>query len=154
MGTLLIANIIIAVISIVIWYFLNRASVRANRIVELLELIDRKNTKQIDLLADMLESSSKSLKESRENGTVVDYFEKAKLIGEALTWADGKLNKDNVIKFSALGNSYIEREKDRGEDVDNSIDLFTILKNEMFSKLSSSNREIADKIYKERINFI
>lgn len=36
--------IIISLISVVIWYFINRASVRANRQVELLESIDRQLT--------------------------------------------------------------------------------------------------------------
>lgn len=36
------------VISVVIWYFLNRASVRANRQIELLESIDNKLSKILD----------------------------------------------------------------------------------------------------------
>lgn len=36
------------VITIVIWYFLNRASVRANRQIELLESIDSKLSKILD----------------------------------------------------------------------------------------------------------
>lgn len=40
--------IISLVVSIAIWYFLNRASVRANRQIELLESIDSKLSKILD----------------------------------------------------------------------------------------------------------
>lgn len=61
MEPFLIANIVIAIVSILIWFFLNRASVRSNRIIELLELMDKKSNKQIELLSSILESRSISL---------------------------------------------------------------------------------------------
>lgn len=154
MGAFLAANIIIAIISIVIWYFLNRASIRANRIVELLELIDRKNNKQIELLSSILESSSVSLTDEARKSLTTDYFHEAKLISENLVSGDGRVNKDKIIKFAECGNSYVESEMLRGEDVNNAIDLFTILKNEKFSKLSEVNKKIANEIYKEAMKFI
>ncbi|MEQ5632068.1 YebO family protein [Providencia manganoxydans] len=154
MGPFLIANIVIAVISVLIWFFLNRASVRANRLVELLELIDKKNNKQIELLSLILESNSISLDDNKNKQLLADYFREAKLIGDNLILSDGKLNKDNVIKFAEYGNKYIESEKLKGENIDNSIDLFTMLKNEKFSKLTGNEKEIANKLYKDSITFL
>lgn len=154
MGSFLIANIVIAVISVLIWFFLNRASVRANRLVELLELIDKKNNRQIELLSLILESNSISLDDNKNKQLLADYFREAKLIGDNLISGDGKLNKDNVIKFAEYGNKYIESEKLKGENIDNSIDLFTMLKNEKFSKLTSNERETANKLYKDAITFM
>lgn len=48
------------VIGIVIWYFVNRASVRANRQIELLESIDNKLSKIIDPAHHMTGSKDKS----------------------------------------------------------------------------------------------
>ncbi len=42
MDPFFIVYIILLIISIVFWFFLNRASVRADRVVELLEAIDKK----------------------------------------------------------------------------------------------------------------
>lgn len=149
-----IANIIIVLISILIWFFLNRASVRANRVVELLELIDKKNSKQIELLSSILESSSISTDSVQKKQALTDYFNQAKLIGGSFILGDGKLNKDYVVKFAEYGNKYIESEKLKGEDINNSIDLFTMLKNEKFSSLSGENKEIANKLYKDSITFL
>ncbi len=149
-----IANVIIVLISILIWFFLNRASVRANRVVELLELIDKKNSKQIELLSSILESSSISTDSVQKKQALTDYFNEAKLIGDSFILGDGKLNKDYVIKFAEYGNKYIESEKLKGEDINNSIDLFTMLKNEKFSSLSGENKEIANKLYKDSITFL
>lgn len=48
------------IIGIVIWYFVNRASVRANRQIELLESIDNKLSKIIDPAHDMTGGMDKS----------------------------------------------------------------------------------------------
>ncbi|EMH5494602.1 TPA: YebO family protein [Providencia stuartii] len=148
----LIVNIAITIIFFLIWFFLNRASVRANKIVELLESIDKKNSRQIELLSSFLELSSTSIDAKKQQP--VDYFKEAKLIGDNLIFEDGQLNRDNVIKFAEFGNKYIESEKAKGESIDDSIDLFTMLKNEKFSKLTSNERETANKLYKDAITFM
>ncbi|PBI82336.1 hypothetical protein A9993_04190 [Rahnella victoriana] len=57
--------LIISLIGIVIWFFLNRASVRANRQIELLESIDLKlsllaNAKEVEIIhKETIESASK-----------------------------------------------------------------------------------------------
>ncbi|EMY5615294.1 YebO family protein [Providencia stuartii] len=148
----LIVNIAITIIFFLIWFFLNRASVRANKIVELLESIDKKNSRQIELLSSFLELNSTSIDAKKQQP--VDYFKEAKLIGDNLIFEDGQLNRDNVIKFAEFGNKYIESEKAKGESIDDSIDLFTMLKNEKFSKLTSNERETANKLYKDAITFM
>ncbi|MFV9076862.1 YebO family protein [Serratia fonticola] len=47
-GAFFLWYLVFTVITIVIWYFLNRASVRANRQIELLESIDSKLSKILD----------------------------------------------------------------------------------------------------------
>ncbi|MDB9568126.1 YebO family protein [Providencia rettgeri] len=154
MGPFLIANVVIAIVSILIWFFLNRASVRSNRIIELLELMDKKNNKQIELLSSILESGSISLNAEQKKQLLTDYFKEAKLIGDDFISGDGKLNKSNIIKFAEYGNKYIESERLKGENIDDSIDLFTMLKNEKFSTLSGDEKEIANKLYKDSITFL
>lgn len=114
MEPFLIANIVIAIVSILIWFFLNRASVRSNRIIELLELMDKKSNKQIELLSSILESRSISLDIAQKKQLLTDYFREAKLIGDNFISGDGKLNKSNIIKFAEYGNRYIESERLKG----------------------------------------
>lgn len=85
---------------------------------------------------------------------MTDYFREAKLIGDNFISGDGKLNKSNIIKFAEYGNRYIESERLKGENIDDSIDLFTILKNEKFSTLSGNEKEVANKLYKDHITFL
>jgi hypothetical protein len=59
-GAFLFWYLIFAVVGAVIWYFLNRASVRANRQIELLESIDKKLNKIIDSEYDLSEVKDKS----------------------------------------------------------------------------------------------
>ncbi|NTY85573.1 hypothetical protein FCH33_02120 [Serratia fonticola] len=47
-GVFFLWYLVFTVITIVIWYFLNRASVRANKQIELLESIDSKLSKILD----------------------------------------------------------------------------------------------------------
>lgn len=47
-GAFFLWYLVFTVITIVIWYFLNRASVRANKQIELLESIDSKLSKILD----------------------------------------------------------------------------------------------------------
>lgn len=66
----LIWTLIICVISIIIWFYVNRASVRANRQVELLESIDRKLSKLVGEKAPdngELSSAAKILEDARKN---------------------------------------------------------------------------------------
>ncbi|EJL90210.1 YebO family protein [Pantoea sp. GM01] len=62
-------TIIICLVSIFIWFYINRASVRANRQVELLESIDKKLGKLIgekDYANDNLSEAEKILDEARK----------------------------------------------------------------------------------------
>ncbi|EPL4467578.1 YebO family protein [Proteus mirabilis] len=152
MGTLLLVNIIILIISVIIWFFLNRSSVRANRVVELLESIEEKHSRQIELLLSVIEYSTSTL--SSEDKIIKDYFYEAKIISENLISSDGRLNEENIIKFAKLGNKYIEKEKLTNKNINDSIDLFTMLKNEKFSKLSKKEQDIANNLYKENVHFL
>ncbi|WP_312664662.1 YebO family protein [Pantoea sp. CTOTU49201] len=65
----LIWTLIICVISIIIWFYVNRASVRANRQVELLESIDKKLSKLVGEKAPdngALTSAAKILEDARK----------------------------------------------------------------------------------------
>ena len=58
-----------AFLGLILWFFLNRASVRANRQVELLESIDKKLSKILDPKYEMEErdmSSERYLDEARK----------------------------------------------------------------------------------------
>ncbi|MGK5746867.1 YebO family protein [Proteus mirabilis] len=153
MDTFFIVYIILLIISIVFWYFLNRASVRANRIVELLEAIDKKNHRQVELLTSLLESSSITLSNEEKDKLVIDYFREAQVIGDNILSSDGKLNESIIIKFAKFGNKYIERQKLQGYDIREAIDLFNVLKNDKFSLLSPKNKKIANELFKQNINF-
>lgn len=151
MDPFFIVYIILLIISIVFWFFLNRASVRADRVVELLEAIDKKNRRQVELLTSLLESSSITL--SNEEKLVIDYFREAQVIGDNIISSDGKLNESMIIKFAKYGNKYIERQKSQGDEISEAIDLFTMLKNEKFSLLPPKNKKIANELFKQNINF-
>ncbi|MDF7224605.1 YebO family protein [Proteus mirabilis] len=153
MDPFFIVYIILLIISIVFWFFLNRASVRADRVVELLEAIDKKNRRQVELLTSLLESSTIFLNDEEKEQLITDYFHEARLAAENLILSDGKLNEDNVIKFAKLGNKYIEKEQEKGKDVNDSIVSFTMLKNQKFSVLSPKDRKDANELYKSNINF-
>ncbi|WP_424684342.1 YebO family protein, partial [Escherichia coli] len=103
--------IILLIISIVFWFFLNRASVRADRVVELLEAIDKKNRRQVELLTSLLESTSITLSNEEKEKLVIDYFREAQVIGDNILSSDGKFNESMIINFAKFGNKYIERQK-------------------------------------------
>lgn len=153
MDPFFIVYIILLIISIVFWFFLNRASVRADRVVELLEAIDKKNRRQVELLTSLLESSSITLSNEEKEKLVIDYFREAQVIGDNILSSDGKLNESMIIKFAKFGNKYIERQKLQGDDISEAIDLFTMLKNEKFSLLPYKNKKIANELFKQNINF-
>lgn len=153
MDPFFIVYIILLIISIVFWFFLNRASVRADRVVELLEAIDKKNRRQVELLTSLLESSSIALSNEEKESLVIDHFREAQVIGDNILSSDGKLNESMIIKFAKFGNKYIERQKLQGDDINEAIDLFTMLKNEKFSLLPYKNKKIANELFKQNINF-
>ncbi|QKJ48918.1 hypothetical protein G9394_10265 [Proteus vulgaris] len=153
MDPFFIVYIILLIISIVFWFFLNRASVRADRVVELLEAIDKKNRRQVELLTSLLESSSITLSNEEKEKLVIDYFREAQVIGDNILSSDGKLNESIIIKFARYGNKYIEKQKSQGDDISEAIDLFTMLKNEKFSLLPPKNKKIANELFKQNINF-
>lgn len=153
MDPFFIVYIILLIISIVFWFFLNRASVRADRVVELLEAIDKKNHRQVELLTSLLESSSITLSSEEKESLVTDHFREAQVIGDNILSSDGKLDESMIIKFAKYGNKYIERQKSQSNDISEAIDLFTMLKNEKFSLLPPKNKKIANELFKKNINF-
>ncbi|ORM66127.1 YebO family protein [Pantoea rwandensis] len=63
-----------AVVGVVIWFFINRASVRANRQIELLESIDR----QLSLITGQESNDGERENSRKENSSAQRHLEEAR----------------------------------------------------------------------------